>query len=70
MTSTDGNWNEWQRHVLGEQKRVGEAVEKINDRLTNIEVRISQLEVRSGLWGAIGALVAVAALKLTGTALP
>jgi len=67
----NNGWNEWSRYVLAELTRLNSRVEaipvainlkvdEINKALKKIEVEIGKLQVKSGIWGAIGGLVPVA----------
>lgn len=57
MVDEKDGWNEWEKHVLFELKRLGNGQESTNKAMKNIAVEIGMLKVKSGIWGAIGASV-------------
>ena len=64
---TGNGWDEWGKHVLEEQKRQGEALEKITSGLEAFKIEIvkeiAKLKIKSGIWGALaGALPVTIAL--------
>ena len=52
-------WNEWSIYVLKELKRLNVNYEGLQKDVRSIHVEIATLKVKSGLWGAVGALVPV-----------
>lgn len=69
MAPPDTNgWSEAEMHVLRELERLGSAVETLHGRITEsntvlngqlaeLKVDIGKLQVKSGVWGMIGAVV-------------
>ena len=55
---TDG-WREWGNHVRAELERHEERIGQLFDRNREVIVEIAQLKVKSGTWGAIGALIPI-----------
>ncbi|MCK4624029.1 MAG: hypothetical protein KAV00_01875 [Phycisphaerae bacterium] len=58
----ENGWNEWQRHILAELKRMNEWLVSIQRRLDEVRLEtakeIAVLKVKAGIWGATaGALV-------------
>jgi hypothetical protein len=70
MTSDGNGWDEWNKHVLIELKRLNLDIKDVNKSLKNIEIEIAMLKVKSSFWGAMGAgvtiLVYMAASKFLG----
>jgi len=58
MADTNG-WGEWSRHVLAELVRLNNCYEDMNKSLTKVHVNIGQLQIKSGVWGAIGGCIPV-----------
>ena len=59
---SEGNgWNEWQRHVLAELKRLSRNFEGLSKEFSDLEVEtardLAALKVKAGLWGALGAAI-------------
>jgi len=54
-------WDTWAKHVLKEQKRLSTEVEGCREAITDFRVEVSRelgtLQTKSGVWGAVGALV-------------
>ncbi len=58
-------WPEWGNHVLKELERLNESQDKIESRLTQIEINIGMLQVKAGIWGAMaGTIPAVIAIAI------
>jgi len=57
-TSRD-EWNEWSHYVLEAIKRSEARLDTNSKRFTEIEKEIARLSVKSGVWGAIGALIPI-----------
>lgn len=55
----ENGWNEWSRHVLAELKRLSEGDEALKCKLSSIEVEVAKLNVKAGLWGALGGAIPV-----------
>lgn len=60
MSENDpGSWTEWAAHVLRELKRLDGSIERLEELLTQIRINQAQLQVKSGIWGALGASVPI-----------
>ena len=55
----NGDWKSWSKYVLKELSRMHKLQEKFNEQQTKICVEIGMLKVKSGMWGAIGALIPI-----------
>lgn len=62
MENNDG-WNEWSRHVLSELERINQQVEKLHDEVSRLRQDLAvvrtELRLKAGIWGAIGAAIPV-----------
>ena len=65
MVSYNG-WGEWKNHVLKELTRFQTNLEKIDNRLSQIESDLSKLKIKSGIIGGIIVLVAHYGLRQFG----
>lgn len=54
-------WTEWGRHVLSEMERLNGCIESVNSRLRAIDIDMTVLKVKAGLWGAIAGMIPVIA---------
>ena len=61
--STNG-WDEWGKHVLTELARVSQEIRGMRREQSNILQQIAALKVKSGMWGAVGAMFPIGALLL------
>jgi len=52
-------WSEWGNHVLVELVRLSGAYEGLRGEVVRIHVEVATLKVKSGIWGAIGALIPI-----------
>ena len=52
-------WGEWSKHVLKELERLNGEIRGLNDACKKIQIDIAMLQVKSGLWGALGALIPI-----------
>lgn len=52
-------WNRYQELVLSKLKNLEEGQDKIEDRLSKIEIEIAMLKIKSSVWGAIGGSIPV-----------
>lgn len=63
-----GEWNEWGRHVLAEQKRLSTAIEKMSEQQTKILQRMSTIEGKLTIlkikMSGIGAVIGAALVKV------
>ena len=53
------NWEVWGKHVLMELKSLHEGMEDIKKELARINIDLATLKVKSGVWGALGALIPI-----------
>jgi hypothetical protein len=62
MENNDG-WNEWSRHVLRELERINQQGEKLHDEVADLRQDLAvvrtELRLKAGIWGAIGAAIPV-----------
>ena len=49
-----GSWSSWEKHVLAELERLNGNYEKANKHIMDIKVDMGQLQVKAGIWGAVG----------------
>lgn len=61
----ENNWNEYQKLVLAELERLNQQVEDQRRALTALQVQLGMLQVKSGVWGALGGLIPVLFLLVT-----
>ena len=52
-------WVIWGRHVLETLKSQSAKIDKLGDDIIEIKTSIARLEVKSGIWGAMGGLIPV-----------
>jgi hypothetical protein len=57
--STDNGWNEWSKHVLAELIRLNTCYDDMSKNMNQIRIEIAMLQVKSGIWGAIGGCIPV-----------
>ena len=58
MTDTNG-WNQYQKLVMDKLDEHNEKFTNIESKLTQIQVDIATLKVKAGVWGGIAGLVPV-----------
>jgi len=64
-TKEDKNgWSEYEQFVLMEMKRHNEWLEKIDNRIGQIEIEIAVLKVKASMWGAAAGAISAAATGL------
>lgn len=54
-----GSWTEWAHHVLQELKRLDACTSEIKVVMAEIRIEQAKLQVKSGVWGALGASIPV-----------
>jgi len=65
-----GSWREWAHHVLQEMKRLDacnstikqqivEVQSKVEAEIMRLRVEQAKLQVKSGVWGGIGAMIPI-----------
>jgi len=57
--ASDSNWNSYSRLVLQELERLNGCQKANDEKLTKILVEIAILNVKSSIWGGVGAIVAM-----------
>ena len=57
MTPTSNGWNEYQRLVLAELKRLDASVQHLHEDLDDLRLSVEVLRTRAITWGAVGGLV-------------
>jgi hypothetical protein len=56
----NGNgWTNYQKLVLAQLEQHQESLEKINDKLNQIRIEITELKVKAGVWGLIAGMIPV-----------
>jgi hypothetical protein len=68
MQEGNGSWLEYRRLVMDALDKTTRELNSINRRLGRIESEIAQLQVKSGVWGAVAGAVVTIALLLLGLA--
>lgn len=58
MEESNG-WKEWKKHVLIELKDHKEQMTQVHIAINNLSVQNAKLEVKSGMWGALGGLIMI-----------
>lgn len=64
MEMNKNGWDEWSKYVLKTLESQAEDIKAINDSIQQIKVDIAMLQVKSGAWGAIGALIMIVLARL------
>lgn len=59
MAHSDNGWDEWSKYVLKELERLNACYENIETDLRKIHVEIATLQVKAGIFGAIGGAIPV-----------
>ena len=57
MNPTSNGWNEYQRLVLAELKRLDASVHHLHEDLDDLRLLVEVLRTRAITWGAVGGLV-------------
>lgn len=55
----ENGWNEHRREVMGLLELQGKSIESLRTGQESIRVAIAGLQVKSGIWGMIGACIPV-----------
>jgi hypothetical protein len=55
----ENGWNEWSKHVLKELERLNGCYLALDKKTTDLLIEITQLKVKSGLWGFCGSAMAI-----------
>lgn len=56
--ATNG-WAKWGQHVLAELQRQNECIRELNKEVQTLKIDNAILKLKSGIWGAIGALIPI-----------
>jgi len=56
--ASDNGWNEYQRLVLAELKRLDSSVQSTRTELSELRISVEILRNRAVTWGALGGFVA------------
>lgn len=59
-------WAQWSRHVLSELKRQNDWLSGIQEELVQARLEIARLQVKSGIWGAVGGILALLGVSVIG----
>lgn len=55
----NGSWTAWAHHILSELKRLDECSQHMKRQMNDIRIEQAKLQVKSGVWGALGACIPV-----------
>jgi hypothetical protein len=55
--SSDNGWNEYQKLVLAELKRLDKSLSDLHDEVSELRVSVEVLRTRAVTWGALGGFV-------------
>ena len=58
---TENGWSKHETHVLEELKRMNKCLEENNKVMMAIQIDVSALKVKAGIWGAVAGLIPSAA---------
>ena len=58
MASENG-WQEWSKHVLKTLEDLNDKYESLDEKVNQIRIDIAKLQVKAGIWGAMGGAVPV-----------
>jgi len=53
-------WNEYQKLVLDKLYSHDKLLSDINKELTGVKIQLAQLNIKAGIWGAMGASIPAA----------
>jgi hypothetical protein len=53
-------WTTYQKLVLAQLEQHQQSLDKINDRLSEIRIEITELKVKAGIWGLVAGMIPVA----------
>ena len=57
--SGSNGWTEWGNHVLRELERLNDCANDLALEIGKLKVENAILKIKSGIWGAIGALIPI-----------
>lgn len=55
LENDNNDWRTWSKYVLLELRRLAAENEKLKEKLNDVENKFLILNIRSGVWGAVGA---------------
>ena len=61
----EDDWPAWKRTVLDGQQRIETKVDQITQDLVKVQIEVSALRVKVGIWSSIVALITSGAIGLT-----
>jgi hypothetical protein len=59
LPGTTNGWVIWGEHVLAELERQNRCIHDLNTEVQALKIENAILKVKSGTWGAIGALIPI-----------
>ena len=59
MSEDNNGWNVWKNLVIHEIERIDKAKTELRQEIQEIKISLAALQVKSGVWGAIGALIPI-----------
>jgi hypothetical protein len=60
MNSNNNGWNEWSRHILLELERLNKCVTELTEAINAINLKLTILMVKSGVWGLLAGSIPIA----------
>ena len=64
MTTKDDGWAEHSMYVRKELTRLSDGQDCIVQKINDLRIQVAMLKVKSGVWGAAGAMIPIALLLL------
>ena len=64
MEINQNGWAEWSKYVLKTLEAQADDIKEIKEAMQQLKVDIAMLQVKSGTWGVVGALVVVGIAKI------
>ena len=59
MPENPDGWGEWSRYVLKTLERLDEDIKELTDTIGGMRRDVVMLQVKSGIWGALGGMIPV-----------
>ena len=53
----DDDWNTWSMFVLKELERLNKSYNDLDEKIDRININLTKLNVKSGVWGMAGAAI-------------
>lgn len=60
----NGDWATYARYVLAELERLDKWCHNLQKKQTDLEIKIAQLQIKSGAWGAAASLISLGIMML------